>query len=319
MKQGNRWLSMTSLVAVVAAVNISMAQVTGEATTYRQVAWPQLPDGVKWGAMSAVAIDSKGTVYALQRENADRGDQSRVMVFDSKGTFVRSWGEKMFPLAHGLRIDRQDNVWVTDLRLHQVIKFSREGKVLLELGKRGVAGDNMSTGLLNGPSDVVIGPNGDVFVSDGESTKLFDGTRVSTRVVKYSKDGKLIKFWGTKGTGNGQFNMPHSIGMDSKGRLYVADRPNNRIEIFDQDGKYLDQMTAVGTPFGLYIANDLLYVVDGRNNDLRVFDTKDQKVLGHIEGLNTPHMVSVDATGAIYVAEHGLKGPGPAIKKFVKN
>lgn len=300
---------IAGLIALVAAATMSAPYLGASDTSYQSVNWTQLPAGTQWGTISAVAIDSKGTVYAFQRANADKGEPSKIMAFDSKGKLLRSWGEKMFPLAHGLRVDRQDNVWVTDLMLHQVIKFSPDGKVLMELGKKGVAGDNTSTDLLNGPSDLVIGPNGDIFVSDGEST--------NTRIVRYSKNGKLIKFWGTKGSGPGELNVPHSISMDSKGRLYVADRANNRVQIFDQDGKYLDQMTNVGIPNGLFIRDDILYAV-GRKNDLTIIDTKDQKVLDHIEGLNVPHMVAVDSKGAIYVAEQGLQGPGPALKKFVK-
>ena len=172
-----------------------------------------------------------------------------------------------------------------------------------------MAGDNTSTDALNGPSDVVVGPNGDIFVSDGEST--------NTRIVKYSKDGKLIKFWGTKGAGPGQLDVPHSIVMDSQGRLYVADRGNKRVHLFDQDGGYLAQITNVGTPYGLFMAKgDVLYVVDGSQgkNDLTIFNTKGQNIVGHIEGLNGPHMVSVDARGAIYIAETG----GADVRKFVK-
>jgi sugar lactone lactonase YvrE len=273
--------------------------------TYQLVEnWAQLPAGTKWETMTGVDIDSHGTVYVFQR-----GEPSKVMAFDSKGKLIRSWGDKMFPSAHGLRVDRQDNVWVTDRGLHQVLKFSPDGKLLLELGKKGVAGDNNSTDALNGPSDVVIGRNGDIFVSDGEST--------NTRIVKYSKDGKFIKFWGTKGAGPGQLDVPHSIVMDSKGRLYVADRTNKRVEIFDQDGGYVSQMTNAGQPYGLFMTKeDVLYVVDGSqgNDNLTIVDTKNQEILGRVGGLAGPHMLSVDANGNIYVAEVR----GASIKKFVK-
>jgi streptogramin lyase len=273
--------------------------------TYQLVQnWAQLPAGTKWETMTGVDIDSHGTVYVFQR-----GEPSKVMAFDSKGKLLRSWGDKMFPSAHGLRVDRQDNVWVTDRGLHQVMKFSPDGKLLLTLGKKGVAGDNNSTDALNGPSDVVIARNGDIFVSDGEST--------NTRIVKFSKDRKFIKFWGTKGAGPGQLDVPHSIVMDSKGRLFVADRTNKRIEIFDQDGKYLSEMTNAGTPYGLFMTkNDVLYVVDGSqgNDNLTIVDTKDQKILGRVGGLAGPHMLSVDLSGNIYVAEVR----GASVKKFRK-
>jgi len=274
--------------------------------------WAQLPQGMQWGVMSAVDIDSHGTIYAFKRsEPGQKADEmsSMVMVIDPQGKFLRSWGEHTFSSAHGLRVLRDGFIWITDKTGDQVFKFSPDGELLMTLGKKGVAGDNNSTDALNGPSDVVIGPNGDIFVSDGEST--------NTRIVKYSKDGKLIKFWGTKGSGPGQLDVPHSIVMDSRARLYVADRSNKRIEIFDQDGTYLDQMTNAGTPYGLFMTkDDVLYVVDGSQgkDDLTIVNTKDQKVLGHIGGLAGPHMLSVDSSGAIYVAEVR----GASIKKFVK-
>jgi len=273
--------------------------------TYQQVPnWAQLPAGAKWEAVSAVDVDAKGNVYVFQR-----GEPSKVIVFDSKGKLLRTWGERTFPSAHALRIDRQGNVWITDRGWHQVIKFTPDGKVLMELGRKGVAGDNNSTDALNGPSDVVVAPNGDIFVSDGEST--------NTRIVKYSKDGKFVKFWGSKGSGPGQLDVPHSIVIDSKGRLYVADRSNKRVEIFDQDGKYLDQMTNAGTPYGLFMTkDDVLYVTDGSQGkeDMTIVDTKSGQILGHVAGLTGPHMLSVDSTGAVYIAEVR----GASVKKFVR-
>ena len=273
---------------------------------YQQVAnWAQLPPGTKWGTMTAVDIDAAGTVYALQRE------PSRVMVFDSTGRPLRSWGDGLFQQAHGLRVDRQGNVWVTDRGSHQVLKFSPDGKLLQEIGKKGVAGDNNATDALNGPSDLVFAPNGEFFVSDGEST--------NTRVVKYLPDGTFLKFWGTKGKGPGQLDVPHSIAMDSKGWIYVANRSNKRIEVFDHDGRFLDQITSAGTPYGLFMTkDDLLYVVDGTQGSpdefLTIVDTKNSNVLGQIHGLTGPHMVSVSSGGDIYVAEVR----GMSIKKFVR-
>jgi hypothetical protein len=294
------------LLAVLWAA-MGLTAVHAADTAYQQVEnWAQLPDGTKWAMMTAVDIDSHGTVYVYQR-----GVPAQVMAFDSSGKLLRSWSYGGgFPSAHGLRVDRDDNVWVTDRGWHQVLKFSPEGKLLLALGRKGVMGDNNSTDALNGPSDVAFGPNGEIFVSDGEST--------NTRVVKFTAEGKFIKFWGTKGSGPGQLDVPHAIAIDSKRRLYVADRSNKRIEIFDQEGGYLGVMTNAGTPYGLFIAKgDILYACDGSQgkNDVTVVDLKDQRVLAHFGGLTGPHMLSVDASGSIYVAET----TGAAVKKFVRN
>jgi DNA-binding beta-propeller fold protein YncE len=176
----------------------------------------------------------------------------------------------------------------------------------MTLGKKGITGDNTSQDAFNGMADLAVAKSGDIFIADGEGP--------NTRVVKFSKDGKFIKWWGGKGTDPGQFNTPHSIAIDSKGRVYVADRSNNRIQIFDQDGKFLDQWTNFGTPWGLFIKGDLIYVVDGSaNNCLLIASTRDGKVL-EIEGLGNPTAVTVDSSGAIYVGEVN----GTNVKKFVK-
>jgi len=202
---------------------------------------------------------------------------------------------------------RDGFIWITDKTGDQVFKYSPDGELLMTLGKKGVAGDNDSTDALNGPSDVVISKSGDIFVSDGEST--------NTRVVKFSKDGKFIKCWGTKGDGPGELNLPHNIAIDSEGRLYVSDRLNKRIQVFDQDGKYLNQMTQFGAPAAIFIAkDDLLYVVAGAPENRLTIGTKDGKVLDRVEGLNAPHWVTVDSSGAVYIAEVA----GQSLLKFVK-
>jgi sugar lactone lactonase YvrE len=299
------------LLAAVAMATIRTSTVRAADGDYQLVEnWAQLPPGMQWGVMSAVDIDSHGTIYAFKRSEPGQkaGEMSSmVMVIDPHGKFLRSWGEHTFSSAHGLRVLRDGFIWITDKTGDQVFKFSPDGELLMTLGKKGVAGDNNSTDALNGPSDVVIAKNGDIFVSDGEST--------NTRVVKFSKDGKFIKFWGTKGSGPGELDLPHNIAMDSEGRLYVADRSNKRIQVFDQDGKYLDQMTQFGAPAAIFITkDDTLYVVAGAPENRLTIGTKDGKVLHRVEGLNAPHWVAVDSSGAVYVAEVA----GQALLKFVK-
>lgn len=274
------------------------------ARTYEQVAnWAQLPEGTTWQDMMAVDIDSRGDIYALQRT------PFKVMVLDAKGKFLRSWDTGNLPGVHGLRVDRFDNVWVTSRALHQVYKYSRDGRLLMELGTRGVAGDNDSRVSLNGPADVAVGPNGDIFVADGESS--------NTRIVKYSRDGTFLTSWGTKGDGPGQLATPHSIVMDSRGRLLVANRGNKRIEIFSQQGAYLGQIKSTMTPYGLFVTRDgTLYVADGTKpvGSMSVLAMRSGKVLAQIPGLVGSHMLTVDRNGAVYVAEVS----GMSLKKFVR-
>ena len=264
--------------------------------------WATLPAGAVWGAETGVDVDAQDNVYVL-----NRNESMPVMAFDRNGKFLRGWGKGMFKTTHFLRVDRAGNVWVTDRGDMQAFKFSPEGKLLLTIGKKGVTGDNTSHDAYNGMADLAFAKNGDIFIADGEGA--------NTRVVRLSKHGEFLKWWGGKGAEPGQFNVPHSIAMDSRGRLYVADRSNNRIQIFDQNGKFLTQWKNFGTPWGLFVKNDRIYVVDGTaNNCLLIADVKDGRIIEKIEGLNNATAVAVDSTGAIYVGEVN----GANVKKFVR-
>jgi hypothetical protein len=198
-------------------------------------------------------------------------------------------------------------VWVTDRGDHQVFKFSPDGKLLMTLGRKGVVGENESRDAFNGVADLVIARNGDIFIADGEST--------NTRVVKYSKDGKFVTWWGGKGTEPGKFDEPHSIAIDSDGRLYVGDRRNKRVQVFDQKGKFLKQWNHLSTPWGVFVKGDRLYVVDGTEaNVLLIVSTKDGKILERVEGLRNATAVTVDANDAIYIGEVN----GTNVRKLVK-
>jgi len=301
---------MKRLVLVCAVFMAIAAVFAGRARAadtghYRLVEnWAHFPPAVaKWGSATGVDVDSRDNVYVFQRH-----PEMPIIAFDKNGKFLRAWGKDMFKTTHFLRVDRENNVWVTDRGDMVAYKFNIEGDLLMTLGKKGVTGDNTSQDTFNGMADVAVAKNGDIFIADGEGP--------NTRVVKFSKNGKFIKWWGGKGTEPGQFDQPHSIAVDSKDRVYVADRSNNRIQIFDSDGKFLDQWTNFGTPWGLFITkNDMLYVVDGTaNNCLLIAGTKDGKVIDRIEGLSNPTAVAVDSKGAIYVGEVN----GTNVKKFVK-
>ena len=301
-----QFLSVTAgIVAFGTAVAIHTTAVRAAESHYHLVEnWAQFPPGVaKWGAATGVDVDAHDNVYVLHRN-----ESMPIMVFDRHGKFLRAWGQGMFKTTHFLRVDPAGYVWVTDRGDMQAFKFTLDGKLLMTLGKKGVTGDNTSEDTFNGMADLAVAKNGDIFIADGEGP--------NTRVAKFSKDGKFIKWWGGKGIDPGQFNVPHSIAIDSQGRVYVADRSNNRIQIFDESGKFLNQWTNFGTPWGLFIKGNLIYVVDGtENNCLLIAGTKDGNVLEKIEGLANPTAVTVDSSGAIYVGEVN----GTNVKKFVKN
>src|ERR1700746_2670463 len=185
-----------------------------------------MPPGWKFGRVSAVAASGKGEVFAFHRGR--RADP--MIIFDSKGRYLRSWGKGMFTSPHGLRIDPAGNVWTTDVGSHQVMKFTQKGELLLSLGKKGQTGATRDT--FNKPTDIAFARDGGFYVSDGYG---------NTRVVKFSKEGKYLFEWGKKGTGHGEFDIPHSISLNSRGRVFVADRENNRIQEFDINGNFIKE------------------------------------------------------------------------------
>ena len=252
---------------------------------YRLVeGWAELPDGRQMGAVGKVAIDPDGRhIWAVVRceplaDPARFGDECRdskvdpVLKFTPEGKVVTSFGGGMFIWPHGLAVDRDGNVWVTDAvaprrtprgdtRGQQVVKFSPEGNVLMTLGMPGMPGGGPAH--FTSPSDVVVAPNGDIFVADGHNENG------NNRVVKFSKDGTFIKAWGRTGYAPGEFRALHAIAIDSRGRLFVGDRSNNRIQLFDQEGTFLAQWTQFGRPSGIFFdTRDQIYVADSESDDV---------------------------------------------------
>lgn len=280
---------------------------------YAAVADPlTIPADMKTGASASVAFDSQGHLWVLYR-----GAQP-VAEFDGDGKFVRAFGEGLFRRTHGLRIDDAGNIWVTDVGAHIVVKMNTKGEVLLTIGTKGEPGEwNEATGSrhLNEPNDVVIGRNGDIFIVQGHTPGKGD-----PRVLRFSRDGKFIKSWGGLGTEPGQFNVAHGIAVDSKGLLWVADRENERIQVFDQDGRFIRQMKYAGLPCGLEIGKQYVYMVNGFAGQLLRLDL-DGNVLAAVgksgKGLGEfgeAHYVAVSPKGEIFVADT-VNG---AVQKFTR-
>jgi hypothetical protein len=314
----------------------------------------KLPEGRKWGSTSAVEVDSKGHIWVAERCGANScagKTDDPILEFDATtGKLLKSFGSGTLIFPHGICIDKQDNIWVTDGQVRDgkgnvAIKFSPEGKVLMTLGKPGVAGDGKSEDTFNQPNDVAIAPNGDIFVAEGHNV----GTGTA-RIVKFDKDGKYIMQFGKHGSGPGEFEMPHALAFDSKGRLFVGDRGNNRVQIFDQSGKFIADWHQFGRPSGIFIdKHDVLYSTDSESQEvktpagrggigegygfnpgfkrgIRIGSAKTGKVTAFIPDADTEKQmdrrpitsaaegVAADAKGNVYGAEVGPHD----VKKYVK-
>jgi hypothetical protein len=256
-------------LAVIACMTLNFAasapaQPNSQPNPYRTVEhwFTLLPEARVMGSSSAVLVAPSGYIWVAERCGANscaKSDLPPVLEFDRSGKLLRSFGANMFVFPHGIWIEKDGTIWLTDGqgadgKGHQVVHFTPEGKVLMTLGKAGVTGGGPET--FNLPSAVAITTNGDIFVSDGHNPG-----RGNARVLKFSKDGKPIKQWGGHGSGPGQFEVPHCLALDSKGCLFVGDRANNRIQIFDQGGKFLEEWNQFGRPSGIFIdKNDVIYV-----------------------------------------------------------
>jgi len=250
---------------------------------YRMVeGWAQLPEGRKMGAVGGVTIDPDGQhVWAVVRCDASLperfgnecldSDLDPVLKFNMDGQLVEGFGGGMFIWPHGIHVDGDGNVWVTDAvspertpkgtRGHQVIKFTPSGEVLMRLGTPGQPGSGPKS--LNSPADIVTLENGDILVADGHGE---DG---NNRVVKFSSDGTYKTSWGETGYGPGEFRTLHAITVDLEGRVFIADRGNSRIQIFDQQGKHLATWTQFGRPSGIFFDDHgKIYVADSESDDV---------------------------------------------------
>ena len=344
-----RTILALALLATTAGAQPTVAPTNSHPNPYRTMeGWAKMPPGRTWGSTSAVAIDPDGrSIWVAERcgvnSCADSLHLDPVLKFDENGNFVTSFGKGMVMFPHGIWVDREGNVWVADGRDnaaargratgtaaapigHQVYKFSPQGRLLLALGKPGGGRD---TAHFWQPNAVLVAPNGDIFVSEGHSSSA----TANARVLKFDRTGKFIKEFGKKGTGPGEFDQPHALAMDSQGRLFVGDRGNNRIQIFDQEGKLLDTWYQFSRPSGVFIdQNDIIYVADSESGSvsrtrtdwkrgIRVGNAKTGEVTAFIPdpeqnppSTSSAEGVAADRNGVIYGAEVGQK----ALKRYVR-
>jgi len=365
MRLACRLFACSLLLSCTVSAQSSVAPTNDLPNPYNTVAdYFKLPAGRTWGSTSAVDIDKDGrSIWVAERCGVNKcadatGKMSPldpVLKFDASGKLAKSFGAGLIAFAHGIHVDRDGNVWVTDANDnrptpargqpasttpgtvgHQVIKFSADGKVLMTLGKAGVAGNPPEA--LTEPNDVITAPNGEIFIAEGHAGQNQNAPPGTVaRISKFTKEGKFIKSWGKLGSAPGEFRTPHGLAFDSRGRLFVADRGNVRLQIFDQEGKFLEETLQFSRLSGIFIdKNDMLYGADsessptshpgGWKRGMRVGSAKDLKVMYLIPdpenpdpakttaGTSVAEGVAVDAAGNIYGAEVGPK----AVKKYTK-
>jgi NHL repeat len=308
-------MSRTSRAATLLFVATVSANAWSQTPSYRLVpGWAPAPGGTtSWGQVPGLTIDAAGRIIVFRRQ------EPPIVELDGDGHVLKTWGENTFVWPHGMRVDRDGFLWITDGRARdgrgqQVFKYRRDGTLLMTLGRAGESGEGPD--VFNGPCDVAVAENGDIFVADGHW---------NARIVRFSKDGRFIKTWGRKGTAPGEFDVPHTLVIDKRGRVLVGDRTNKRVQVFDQDGRFLDQWTHLGSPSGMFIApDDTLFVVDYNDRKGIFIASADSGVLRQKLDDAVAESVAVGADGAIYVGETvtgetltGLAG-GNLVRKFTR-
>ena len=324
--------------------------------------WGQLPAGRKWGTTAGIDIDPKdGQIWAYERCGAgtagggpvdcDNTPVDPVFKFDrATGAVLANFGKGLMVTPHGIHVDKDGNVWIADFAANkagtkgqQVHKFSPTGEKLLSLGIAGKAGN--ADGQFNQPNDVVVGPDGSIYVADGHDAQqmttaaaIAEGIArgATSRISKFSADGKFVKSWGSIGVRHGEFRTPHALAFDGKGRLWVADRGNHRLELYDQDGKYLESRYQFSRVSGIFIKGDTLYAIDsesgpyghvGWRDGVRIGPLDQDRVTAFIPPFEREDRVyqgtagegvAVDADGNVFAAEgpNSIVQAGGAFTKY---
>ena len=345
----------------------AMAPVNDPPNPYRTIeGWGKLPGARTWGSTSAVEIDPDGvSIWVAERCGVnscrDSTNVDPIMKFDANGNLVRSFGAGMLMFPHGIHLDRDGNIWVTDGQSNatgggrggrgaaapdapppppptpatkgmQVYKFSPDGRLLLTLGRPGgipaASAGAATTEYFYQPNDLLTLPNGDILVAEGHGGD-------NARILRFARDGRYIESWGKKGTGPLEFDQPHALAMDSRGRIFVGDRSNNRIQILDQTGKLLDTWYQFSRPSGIFIdRNDVIYVADSESGSvgngrtrtwkrgIRIGSARTGEVTAFIPdpaenppSTSSAEGVAADRNGVVYGAEVGQR----ALKRYVRN
>ena len=280
MEKMMRYVLILALAAAIAAAESPFP--------YAPAGFLKIPENIQLDAVSAVDVDSRGRIYVLHR------GEPPLLAFDAKGRYTHGWGQGMFEVAHGLRVDRDDNIWTTDNKLHVLRKFSPKGELLVTVGEAGVGAADETH--FRSPDDIGFSSKGELFIADAGNG----------RIVRLSADGKYINSWGAKGTGDGEFAAAHGLTVDSRDRVIVADRGNNRVQVFSTDGKHLATWSGFGNPFGVLATGDTVIVSDGDAHRLIVLSLNDGREVarwGDPGTVQLPHLMATMRDGRLLVTE----------------